>query len=226
MLIEIPEIFSPDEAADIRSRLEAAHWHDGAATAGHIAARAKTNEQLSDSDPLGAELANLVVERLSRYPRFIASALPLKMMPPRFNRYTGDGAYGPHIDNAVFSASGSTDRVRSDLSATLFLSEPDTYDGGELVTQFGTMTKAIKLPAGHLILYPSSSVHQVMPVTRGARYASFFWVQSMVRQQSHRTMLLELDESIQALTARSPDNPEIVRLTGLYHNLLREWVDT
>jgi len=226
MLIEIPAVFSSEEAAGIRSRLEAAQWHDGSATAGHVAVRAKANRQLADNDPLAQELANLIVERLSRHPRFIASSLPLKMMPPRFNLYTGDGAYGPHIDSAVFSAPGSPERVRSDLSATLFLSEPDTYEGGELIARFGPTPQPIKLPAGHMLLYPASSVHEVTPVTRGARYAAFFWVQSLVRQQSHRTMLLELDESIQALATRAPDEPEVVRLTGLYHNLLREWADT
>jgi len=226
MLIEIPAVLSPQEAAAMRSRLETADWSDGASTAGHIAVRAKANRQLADDDPLAQELSNLIVERLSRHPRFIASALPLKMMPPRFNLYTGDGAYGPHIDSAVFSAPGSPERVRSDLSATLFLSEPDTYEGGELIAQFGPKPEGIKLSAGHMLLYPASSVHEVTPVTRGARYAAFFWVQSLVRQQSQRTMLLDLDESIQALATRTPDEPEIVRLTGLYHNLLREWADT
>lgn len=226
MLIQIPNLFSPEEAAGLRSRLELAEWYDGSSTAGHVAVRAKANRQLADHDPLGDELGNLIVERLSRHPRFIASALPLKMMPPRFNLYTGDGAYGPHVDSAVFSAPGSPERVRSDLSATLFLSDPDTYDGGELIAQFGPDPKGVKLPAGHMLLYPSSSVHQVTPVTRGARYAAFFWVQSLVRQQSHRTILLELDESIQALASRASDEAEVVRLTGIYHNLLREWADT
>lgn len=226
MLIEVAGVLTPEEAAQARARLEQADWPDGRGTAGHVAARAKANRQLADDDPLGRELGNIIVERLSRTPRFIAAALPLKVLPPRFNLYSGDGAYGRHIDSAVFSAPGSPERVRSDLSATLFLSEPDSYEGGELVAEFGLVRERIKLPAGHMLLYPANSLHQVMPVTGGARYAAFFWIQSLVREQTRRSMLLELDDSIQALAARDPDDPEVVRLTGLYHNLLREWVDT
>lgn len=226
MFIEIPAVLTSDEAAGIRTRLMGATWFDGAATAGHVAGRAKSNRQLADDDPLAGELGNAIVARLATMPRFIAAALPLKVLPPRFNLYSGDGAYGRHIDSAVFSAPNSPERVRSDLSATLFLSEPDSYDGGELVAEFGMTQAPVKLPAGHLLLYPANTLHHVRPVIRGARYACFFWVQSLVREQVRRTMLLELDESIQAIAARDPDAPEIVRLTGLYHNLLREWVDT
>ncbi|MGB3931840.1 MAG: Fe2+-dependent dioxygenase [Sphingobium sp.] len=227
MLIEIAELLSHEEAADFRQRLEQAAWPDGKNTAGHVAARAKANRQLADDDPLGRELGALIVDRLARTPRFIAAALPLKVLPPRFNLYAGQqGAYGRHIDSAVFSAPGSPERVRSDLSATLFLSDPESYDGGELVAEFGRTHERVKLPAGYMLLYPANSLHHVTPVTRGARYAAFFWIQSLVREQTRRTMLLELDDSIQALAARDPDDPEIVRLTGLYHNLLREWVDT
>lgn len=226
MLIEIPAVFSPEETAGIRSRLERAAWCDGAGTAGHVAARAKTNLQLADGDPLGAEIGTAIVERLAATPRFVAAALPLRILPPRFNCYAGGGAYGRHIDSAVFTAPGGRDRVRSDLSATLFLSDPDTYDGGELVAEFGAVRQPIKLAAGHMILYPANSLHQVMPVTRGARIAAFFWIQSLVRDQARRSMLLELDDSIQALAARDAADPEVVRLTGLYHNLLRGWVET
>lgn len=226
MLIEIAAVFSPEETAGIRARLEHARWPDGSATAGHVAARAKANRQLADNDPLGRELGAAIAERLAATPRFVASALPLRILPPRFNLYTGDGAYGRHIDSAVFAVPGSPDRIRSDLSATLFLSEPEDYDGGELVAEFGSVRQPVKLPAGHMLLYPASSLHQVMPVTRGARYAAFFWVQSLVREQTRRTWLLELDESIQAIAARDPGDPEVVRLTGLYHNLLREWAET
>jgi len=226
MLIEIPAVFAPEETAEIRARLERAQWPAGGRTAGHVAARAKTNRQLADDDPLGAELGAAIVERLAATPRFIAAALPLRILPPRFNLYTGEGAYGRHIDAAVFSVPGSRERVRSDLSATLFLSDPESYQGGELIAEFGTVREPIKLPAGHLLLYPASSLHQVTPVTGGARYAAFFWVQSLVREQTRRTILLELDESIQALAARDPGDPEVVRLTGLYHNLLREWAET
>lgn len=226
MFIEIPAVFTPEETAGLRARLEQAQWHDGAGTAGHVAARAKANLQLADSDPLGREIGAAIVERLSTTPRFIAAALPHRILPPRFNRYQGGGTYGRHIDSAVFSAPGTPDRVRSDLSATLFLSDPDEYDGGELIAEFGLLRPSVKLPAGHLLLYPANSLHQVTPVTRGTRLAAFFWIQSLVREPSRRAILLELDDSIQSLAARDAQAPEIVRLTGLYHNLLREWADT
>lgn len=226
MIIEIPAVFSPEEAAGIRARLEQAQWPDGTGSAGHVAARAKSNRQLADNDPLVAELGTAIVQRLSATPRFIAAALPLKVLPPRFNLYAGDGAYGRHIDAAVFSVPGSPERVRSDLSATIFFSEPDSYEGGELIAEFGSVKEPIKLPAGHMLLYPANSLHQVTPVTSGVRYASFFWVQSLVREQARRSILLELDDSIQTLAARDAADPEVVRLTGLYHNLLREWADT
>jgi len=226
MFIQIPAVFSPEEVAGIRSRLEQANWPDGIATAGHVAARVKSNCQLTDDDPLAREMRTAIVARLSANPRFIAAALPLKIFPPRFNRYAVDAAYGRHIDSAVFSAPGSPERVRSDLSATLFLSSPDEYEGGELVSEFGSISGRIKLPAGHLLLYPASSLHQVTPVTSGVRYASFFWIQSLVREQTRRAMLLDLDDAIQAIAEKDADSPEVVRLTGLYHNLLREWADT
>lgn len=226
MLIEIPAVFSPEETAGIRSRLEQAAWRDGAGTAGHVAARAKTNLQLADGDPLGTEIGADIVQRLAATPRFVAAALPLRILPPRFNCYAGGGAYGRHIDSAVFSAPGSRERVRSDLSATLFLSDPDEYEGGELIAEFGAVRQPVKLAAGSMILYPANSLHQVTPVTRGARIAAFFWIQSLVRDQAQRAMLLDLDDSIQALAARDAADPEVVRLTGLYHNLLRGWAQT
>ncbi|MCY1549657.1 PKHD-type hydroxylase [compost metagenome] len=148
------------------------------------------------------------------------------MLPPRFNRYTGGGTYGNHIDNAVFSVPGTPHRVRADLSATLFFSEPHEYDGGELVVEDHFGKQSVKLPAGHLVLYPSGSLHRVTPVTRGTRLAAFFWTQSLVREDNQRSMLLELDNAIQALTAEVPESPELVRLTGVYHNLLRHWANT
>lgn len=226
MLVEIAEVLSRKEAAGFRDQLDQAGWRDGRDTAGHVAARMKSNQQLPDDDPLGRELGALIVERLSATPRFISAALPLKVLPPRFNRYAEDGAYGRHIDSAVFSAPGSPERVRSDLSATLFLSDPESYEGGELLAEFGLMREPVKLPAGHMLLYPANTLHRVKPVTRGVRYAAFFWIQSLVREQTRRMMLRELDESIQALAGQDAGNPEIIRLTGLYHNLLREWADT
>lgn len=226
MLIEIPAVFSPEEAAGFRARLGRAEWPGGDRTAGHVAARVKANRQLADDDPVGRELGSTIVARLASMPQFIASALPLRILPPRFNLYAGDGAYGRHIDSAVFGVPSSPERVRSDLSATLFLSDPDSYEGGELIAEFGSFRQPVKLPAGHLLLYPANSIHQVVPVTKGQRFAAFFWIQSLVREQTRRTILLELDTSIQTLAARDRDDPEVVRLTGLYHNLLREWSET
>lgn len=226
MFIEIPAVLTSEEVAGVRSQLEKADWIDGGSTAGHIASRSKSNRQLADDDQLGTELGTGIVKRLSSMPRFIAAALPLKVLPPRFNLYADGGGYGRHIDSAVLVAPDSRERVRGDLSATLFLSEPDDYEGGELIAEFGLLQERVKLPAGHMLLYPANSLHQVTPVTRGARYAAFFWIQSLVREQDRRSMLLELDDSIQALAARDPEDPEIVRLTGLYHNLLRQWSET
>lgn len=226
MLIEIPSIFSADEVSRIQARLEQADWRDGSGTAGYVAARAKDNLQLADMDPLGAEIGEAIVNRLAQTPQFIAAALPLRISPPRFNLYAGGGAYGRHIDSAVFAVPGSHERLRSDISATLFLSDPESYDGGELVAEFSAVRQPMKLAAGSLLLYPANSLHQVTPVTRGTRLAAFFWIQSLVRDAQKRSMLLELDESIQALSARDADQPEVVRLTGLYHNLLREWAQT
>ncbi len=226
MMVEIPCVLSPEDVRRCRGILDKADWRDGRATAGHFAARVKANEQLADGDPAGAQVGSLILERLAAASRFLAAALPSKVLPPRFNRYTGDGSYGDHIDNAIFAVPGTPVRIRADLSATLFLSDPDEYDGGELIIQGAFARHGVKLPAGHMILYPSGAFHQVTPVTRGARLASFFWVQSLVRHDHRRTMLLELDDTIQALAARAPHDPAPERLTGLYHNLLREWADT
>ncbi len=220
-MIQIADILTPEEARACRERLEAAGWADGRATAGHLAVHAKANEQLPDDDPAASELADLILARLGQSPRFIAAALPLKILRPRFNRYRGGGAYGDHIDNAIFAVPGTRTHIRSDLSATLFLSDPDSYEGGELVSG----GQRVKLPAGHLILYPASTLHHVTPVTMGARIAAFFWIQSMVRADHRRAMLLDLDESIQSLRIDHPDHPSIVELTGLYHNLLRDWAE-
>ncbi|ACO77461.1 putative hydroxylase [Azotobacter vinelandii CA] len=226
MMLTIPDVLTVGQLRQCREALARAAWHDGRQTAGHVAIRAKANLQLAQDDPLVARLGALILERLGANPRFLAAALPLKVLPPRFNCYTGGGVYGDHIDNAVFSVPGTSHRVRSDLSATLFFCDPDEYDGGELVIRDTYGTQRVKLPAGHLALYPGTSLHQVTPVTRGARYAAFFWVQSLVRGDSQRATLLELDESIQALAAERPDSPLLERLTGVYHNLLRHWADT
>lgn len=183
----------------------------------------KQNQQLANDDPTAVQLSSFVLERLGAAGRFMAAALPLKVLPPRFNRYTGLGSYGDHIDNAIFSVPGTPVRIRGDLSATLFLSEPDEYDGGELVVQGEFARHQVKLPAGHLILYPASTFHHVAPVTRGTRYTAFFWIQSLVREANRRAMLLDLDKTIRGIAVQTPNNPAVARLTGLYHDLLRDW---
>jgi len=226
MIQIIPGVLSPEEIQRFRELLGEAQWQDGRATAGHVAVRAKANEQLGQNDPLARQLADFLLERLSQAPQFVAAALPLKVLPPRFNRYTGGGNYGDHIDNAIFTLPGGGGRMRGDLSSTLFISDPEDYDGGELIVQGEFARHQFKLPAGHMILYPANTFHQVTPVTRGARLAAFFWIQSLVREHSRRTLLLDLDNTIQDLARDRADQPAVARLTGLYHNLLREWCET
>ncbi|WP_375740133.1 Fe2+-dependent dioxygenase [Pseudomonas boanensis] len=226
MMLQIPDVLTADQVRKCREALDEANWQDGRVTAGHMAVRAKDNQQLAQDDPLAIEIGDFIVERLGSNPQFMAAALPLKVLPPRFNRYTGGGTYGNHIDNAIFSVPGTTHRVRSDLSATLFFSDPDEYEGGELVVEDTYGSHSVKLPAGHLVLYPGSSLHRVNPVTRGARLASFMWIQSLVREDSQRAMLLDLDTAIQQLTRETPASEVLVRLSGVYHNLLRQWSNT
>jgi PKHD-type hydroxylase len=222
-MIVIPDILSADQLSEVRARLTAAAWIDGNATSGHQSALAKRNRQLAEGSADAKTLGEIVLDALGRSPLFIAAALPLKVYPPLFNRYGVGEAFGDHIDSAVRIRTGSDFRVRSDLSATLFLSNPDEYDGGALVAEGQA---PIKLPAGDMILYPASSVHHVTAVTRGERLAGFFWVQSMVRDEAARSILLDLDRSIQDLgTAARPADPALVRLTGVYHNLLRRWAE-
>ena len=225
MLIPIPNIFSPEQARDIRERLDAAAWVDGGITAGHQSLKAKDNMQIAESDPAAIEIGDLIVAVLERNPLFVSAALPRKVFPPLFNRYTGGQNFGTHVDNAIRQVTGTEHRVRTDLSATLFFSEPDEYDGGELVIEDNYGVQRIKLNAGSLILYPASSLHHVTPVTRGTRVASFFWIQSMVRDDGKRTLLFDLDSSIQRVSQVMPDDPSVVQLTGVYHNLLRRWAD-
>lgn len=225
MLIQIADVFSPQEAAEIRRRLEAAEWVDGKVTAGYQSAGVKKNRQLPETHPLAQELGNLILQRLSASNLFMSAALPRKIFPPLFNCYEGGEAFGYHIDNAVRGVGATGERVRTDLSATLFFSEPDSYDGGELVIDDTYGPRSVKLPAGHMVLYPGTSLHRVNPVTRGARISSFFWMQSLVREDSQRALLLEMDVAIQRLTHDAAGHPSIVALTGVYHNLLRRWVD-
>lgn len=226
MLLEIPDLLTRDEVRAARLQLEAATWVDGRATAGHLAVGAKRNRQLAADDALAIRLGDGIVERLGKRAEFLAAALPLKVLPPFFNRYEGGGEYGFHIDNAIRTIAGTPHRVRTDVSSTLFLSDPDEYDGGELVIEDTYGTQSVKRRAGSLVLYPGTSLHRVTPVTRGTRYAAFFWTQSLVRDASRRALLLQLDTAIRELTAAAAGQAAIDRLTGVYHNLLRQWSDT
>jgi PKHD-type hydroxylase len=226
MVIEIPELFTPDEARDMREALAEADWSDGRATAGYRAARVKDNDQLALDHPLARQLGQRILAQLSQTPLFIAAALPARVLPPRFSRYDGRGQYGNHVDNAIFPMPGTGEHVRSDVSATLFLSDPADYDGGELVIEDMFGSHSVKLPAGHLIVYPGSSLHRVEPVTRGARYAAFFWTQSFVASAEQRRLLFELDGAIQSVAGDHPEHASVDTLTQVYHNLLRQWSQT
>lgn len=226
MLTIISDLLDGRQLGDIRALIDAAQWVDGNVTSGHQSALAKNNLQLPEDSPEARQAGQIILEALGRNPLFIAAALPLKIFPPLFNSYAGGQGFGVHVDSAVRIQAGSGFRVRSDLSMTVFLEDPDSYVGGEIIveTQFGA--QQVKLPAGHAVLYPSSSLHRVNPVTSGRRVASFFWLQSMVRDDSARQTLFDLDSSIQSLaTIVGQDNAEIIRLTGVYHNLLRRWAD-
>jgi PKHD-type hydroxylase len=227
MMIEIPEVLDRAGVARVRSIIDGADWVDGNITSGYQSAKAKRNRQLPEESTASREAGALILDALGRTALFIAAALPLKIYPPLFNSYEGGETFGVHVDNAVRIQRGSEFRVRSDLSATLFLEDPDSYDGGELVVEDQFGVQSVKLPAGHLILYPSSSLHRVEPVTRGRRTASFFWIQSMVRDGDARRTLFELDMSIQTIAQdRGHDDRAIIQLTGVYHNLLRRWADS
>jgi PKHD-type hydroxylase len=223
MMLHIPQVLTPAQVADMWQRLEATDWIDGRATVGAQGAQVKKNRQLPETSPVGLELGNVILKALVNNPLFFAAALPMRYMPPLFNRYEGGEHYGFHIDGSVRAIPGSNLSLRTDLSCTLFLCEPEEYEGGELIVADTYGEHEVKLPAGDMILYPSSSLHKVQPVTRGARVCSFFWVQSMVADDGRRTMLFELDQQIQKLRAKIGDTEEIVSLTGHYHNLLRQW---
>ncbi|MFO1028505.1 MAG: Fe2+-dependent dioxygenase [Acetobacteraceae bacterium] len=226
MLVEIPSLLNTEQAAALHERLKAASWVDGRVTAGYQAAAVKNNAQLAEDDPTARELADSVLRALERSALFMSAALPLRVYPPMFNRYAEGQAFGTHVDTAIRSIPATPVRVRTDLSATLFLTPPDEYAGGELVIEDSYGAHAVKLPAGHLILYPAGSLHDVRPVTRGVRYGCFFWVQSMVRLDSDRTLLFDLDTAIQSLARGDAGKAVTVQLTGIYHNLLRRWAET
>ena len=225
MLLHIPGVLEGGDVVRLRDALNAATWTDGRETVGAQGARVKRNLQLPDASPLRAELGREVLAALARHPLWHAATLPQRILPPRFNRYEGGGQYGNHVDGAVM-ALPEGGQLRSDVSCTLFLSDPGDYDGGELIVSDLYGEHEVKLPAGDAVVYPSGSLHRVQPVTRGARLAAFFWVQSLVRDDGQRRLLLELDTSIQRLTASGADPQAVLQLTGVYHNLLRRWSDT
>lgn len=225
MLIDIAEVFTADEVDEMRTRLLAEPWVDGKVTAGQRSARDKFNRQLNEDSALGLLFGQRILARLSENALFMSAALPKRIYPPLFNRYSGGEAFGFHIDNAIRGIKGVRERVRTDLSATLFLTDPETYDGGELVIRDTFGERSVKLPAGHLVLYPGTSVHKVNPVTCGERVAAFFWIESLVREDSQRSLLLDMDVAIQRLSAQQADDESLLQLSGVYHNLLRRWSD-
>lgn len=226
MLLHVSEVLTAEQVRRFREALDRAAWTDGNATSGHQAALAKRNEQVPEDSPVAQHLGDQVLDAVASSKLFMSAALPHKIFPPLFNRYAGGQTFGTHVDNAIRQVKGTPHRVRTDLSATLFLSAPDEYDGGELTVEDTYGLHRVKLPAGDLILYPSTSLHHVTPVTAGARVACFFWLQSMVRDDGERTILFDLDMSIQRLGLdKGYGDPEVVRLTGIYHNLLRRWAE-
>lgn len=225
MLLHIPEVLDARQLEHCRALLARADWIDGRATAGHQSAQVKRNRQLPEGSPAARELGDLVLAALERHALFITAALPRRVFPPLFNRYEVGMDFGHHVDNAIRGITGNAERLRTDVSATLFLSGPQDYDGGELLVEDTYGTHAVKLPAGDMVIYPATSLHRVSPVTRGARVASFFWVQSLVRDDARRSLLLDLDLAIQRLTREGASADAVVALTGTYHNLLRMWAE-
>ena len=225
MLLPIPDVLRPEQVAEARRIFDSAEWVDGRITAGHQSSRAKDNQQLPENSPAARQVGEMILTALGQNPLFITAALPLKVFPPLFNRYQGGQSFGTHVDNAIRQVAGSGYRIRTDLSATLFFTGPEEYEGGELIVEDTYGAHTVKLPAGQMILYPASSLHHVRPVTRGARIASFFWIQSMVRDDAERSLLFDLDMAIQRLNREVTDASSSVQLTGVYHNLLRRWED-
>ncbi len=225
MLLSIPDVLNPEQLATARKILEQAPWVDGKVTAGHQSAKAKDNQQIPEDHPAARQVGDVILASLGGHPLFIAAALPQRIFPPLFNRYSGGQSFGTHVDNAIRQVTGTPHRIRTDISATLFLAGPEEYDGGELCIEDTYGLQKVKLPAGHLVLYPATSLHRVQPVTRGTRLCSFFWIQSMVRDDGRRSLLFDLDLGIQRLNREFPDHPTAVQFTGVYHNLLRQWAE-
>lgn len=229
MLLTIPDVLTPEQVAHARRLFDAADWVDGRRTTGYQSAKTKDNMQLPDGSPAAREVGDMILQALGKNALFMASALPLRILPPMFNSYSGGQSFGTHVDNAIRQIPGTGIRIRTDLSATLFFANPEEYDGGELCVEDAYGVKTVKLPAGHMVLYPSTSLHHVTPVTRGTRLCSFFWLQSMIRDDGHRSLLFDLDLAIQRLGGELAGNSvaekTAVQLTGVYHNLLRQWAE-
>ena len=225
MLLQVPDILPPAPVAHARRLLDAADWVDGRVTAGHQSAQAKDNVQIPEGHPAAREVGEMILKALQQSPLFVTAALPVHVFPPLFNRYSGGQSFGSHVDNAIRTIPGTAHRIRTDLSCTLFFSQPGEYDGGELMIEDTYGVHSVKLDAGSMVLYPSTSLHHVRPVTRGARVSAFFWLQSMVRDDGERTLLFDLDDAIRNLNQSVTPHPAAVQLTGVYHNLLRKWAE-
>jgi PKHD-type hydroxylase len=225
MIVQVPNVLNAEQIARCREVMNRAQWIDGRITAGYQSAQVKDNRQLAENGPEARELGDMIVAALERSPLFITAALPLRLFPPLFNRYEGGESFGAHLDNSIRQIPGTGFRIRTDLSATLFLSTPDDYDGGELVIDDVFGAHSVKLPAGDMVLYPASSLHHVTPITRGVRFASFFWVQSMVRDDAQRALLFDLDMAINKVNQALPNHSAVVELTNCYHNLLRRFAE-
>ncbi len=227
MLLTVPDVLSPEQVKQARQLLDRAEWVDGKVTAGYQSAKAKDNMQIPENHPASKQVGEMILGALGKNPLFLSAALPLRVFPPLFNRYQGGQAFGTHVDNAIRQIPGTGQRIRTDISATLFLTSPEDYDGGELVVEDTYGVKSVKLPAGQMILYPATSLHHVKPVTRGARVSSFFWIQSLVRDDGKRAILFDLDLAIQKLGRDLADSVPAsqtgIQLTGVYNNLLRQW---
>ncbi|WP_160000340.1 Fe2+-dependent dioxygenase [Roseomonas sp. 18066] len=226
MLVHIPNVLTAEQVAHCRRILEEAAWVDGRVTAGEQSGKAKLNLQVPENSPQSRELGDIILQALGLNPTFTSAALPLRVFPPLFNRYDVGMTFHAHVDNAIRFVPGANMRIRTDVSSTLFLTDPEDYDGGELVIEDTYGTQRVKLPAGHLVLYPATSLHRVEPVTRGSRWSSFFWTQSMIKEDSRRRLLFEMDQSIMKIRADLPDShPGVLGMTAAYHNLLRQWVE-
>jgi PKHD-type hydroxylase len=225
MLLQIPQVLAAEQAAELRARMETVPWVDGNVTSGHQAAQAKHNEQVPEESPVARELGDAILAALGRNQLFFSAALPKQVYPPLFNRYTSGMNFGNHVDGAIRVHAPTGRRMRADISATLFLTPPGDYDGGELLVEDTYGVHSVKLAAGDMVLYPATSLHRVTPVTRGARVSSFFWIESMVRDDARRALLFDMDMAILRLSRDAPGNASLISLTGCYHNLLRMWAD-